>query len=61
MFLLIILGFGFVIVVLSASLVLFGIPFTILRINHLFNPRNIQLSNNNKSKNKCNEIILVYI
>ncbi|CAF3622265.1 unnamed protein product [Adineta steineri] len=51
------LGFGIIMVIISASLVLFGIPFTVFHIDHLFNRRRIKISNtptieNNKLQNQ---------
>jgi len=57
-------GLGLITVIISASLVLFGIPFTIVHIDHLFNRKKVQISKNSTThneelQNQSNQIILI--
>ncbi len=57
-------GLGLITVIISASLVLFGIPFTVVHVDHLFNRKKVQISknstvNNEELQNQSNQIILI--
>ncbi len=49
--LVLLLGLGFITVVVSTSLVLFGIPLTVVHVDHLFNHKKLQLPNNSPIDN----------